>query len=136
MPRSASIETYMSPLTVTIGAEQPMAEAAARMREHHIRHVPVLHGGHLVGILSDRDLAMVESLPGVDPQKVIVREAMTPDPYAVGRDARVAEVVAQMAEHKYGTTVIVEGDRPVGIFTTVDALRLCATLLGEPNAVS
>jgi acetoin utilization protein AcuB len=129
MPLSKPIADFMSELTVTIGSDQPMAEAARRMREHGIRHVPVLHGGELVGILSDRDLAMVESLPGVDPAQLPAREAMTPEPYAVDPTTPVEDVVTQMAEHKYGTAVVMQGGHPVGIFTTVDALRLCADLL-------
>jgi len=131
MASDRPIDDFMSELTVTIGTDQPMADAATRMREHAIRHVPVLHGGRLVGILSDRDLAMVESLSGVDPHEVPVREAMTPDPYRVERGTPVADVVSRMAEHKYGTTVVMDGERPVGIFTTVDAMRLCAKLLGS-----
>ena len=41
----------------------------------------------------------------------------------------VEEVLRQMAEHKWGTTVVVDGDKPVGIVTTTDALRLCVDLL-------
>ncbi len=131
MTAQRPIDDYMSALTVTIGSDQPMSDAATRMREHGFRHVPVLYGGKLVGILSDRDLAMVESLGGVDPDEVPVREAMTPEPYTVSRGTPVGEVVAEMAEHKYGTAVITDAGKPVGIFTTIDALRLCAELLGR-----
>lgn len=123
------IDDHMSALRFSIGSDQPMADAASKMREHHIRHLPVLHGGRLVGILSDRDLAMVESLPGVDPHTVVVGEAMTQDPYAVPPGTPVAQVLREMAEHKYGTAVVMDADKPIGIFTTVDALRLCAKLL-------
>ncbi len=131
MPLSArSVSEIMSPLTHSIGDEQPMSVATARMHEHGIRHLPVLRGGRLVGIVSDRDLAMVESLADVDPQTVPVGEAMTTGPYVVGPQDRLGPVLRTMAEHKYGTAIVAEGDRPVGILTTIDALRLCADLLG------
>jgi acetoin utilization protein AcuB len=126
---NAPIRTLMTPTPVSIGREQPMAEASRRMTEHRIRHLPVLDGGRVVGILSDRDLSMVESLPGVDPETVTVEEAMTPDPYVVGPEEPLAAVVAALAEHKYGTAVIVKDNRLAGIFTTVDALRTFATSL-------
>jgi acetoin utilization protein AcuB len=129
MLRNEAIDQHMSPLRFSIGSDQPMADAAARMHEHRIRHLPVLHGGALVGILSDRDLAMVESLPGVDPHTVSVREAMTAEPYAVPTGTPLAAVLREMAAHKYGTAVVMDGDRPIGIFTTIDALRLAARLL-------
>lgn len=124
-----TISEIMSPQVHSIGDEQPLAEAEHRMHTYQIRHLPVLRGGHLVGIVSDRDLAMVESLPGVDPKEVTVREAMTAEPYAVPPGASLKAVLREMAEHKYGTVVVVEGDRPVGIVTTTDALRLCVDLL-------
>lgn len=126
---SKIISEIMSPLTHSIGDEQSMSEAAHRMHAHSIRHLPVLRGGLLVGIVSERDLAMVESLPGVDPNEVTVREAMTSEPYAVPPTASLRAVLREMADRKYGTAVVVEGERAVGIVTTTDALRLCVDLL-------
>jgi acetoin utilization protein AcuB len=123
------IRDRMSPLTHSIGDDQTMAEAAKRMREHGIRHLPVLRGGRIVGILSERDIALVESLPGVDPEVVTVAEAMTEEPYTVAPDAKLADVVAEMARQKYGAALIAEGSQAVGIFTTVDALQLAHELL-------
>src|SRR5437879_4833811 len=53
---TTTIRDYMTPAPHTIGVEQPLAVAAALMQAHHIRHLPVLHGGKLVGILSERDV--------------------------------------------------------------------------------
>lgn len=134
MPLSSkTISEIMSPLTHSIGDEQPLVEAEHRMHQFQIRHLPVLRGGRLVGIVSDRDLAMVESLPNVDPNTVTVREAMTSEPYAVPPGASLKAVLREMADHKYGTAVVVEGERPVGIVTTTDALRLCVDLLDGGN---
>lgn len=119
----------MSPVPYTLGRDQTMAEAERRMREHGIRHLAVLHGGAMIGIVSDRDIAVVQTLPGVDPDTVQVHEAMTPDPYAVQGDTPTAVVVATMAEHKYGAALVMDGDKLAGIFTTTDALRLASDLL-------
>lgn len=127
--KNIPIRTRMSALTFSIGHDQTMATAAARLRQQDIRHLPVLRGGRLIGILSDRDIALVESLAGVDPEEVKVEEAMTEEPYAVGPETPLGDVVEHMARHKYGATVVVDGDRPVGIFTTVDALLLARDLL-------
>ncbi|MEM9452769.1 MAG: CBS domain-containing protein [Myxococcota bacterium] len=126
-----NISEIMSPLTHSIGDEQPMAEATHRMHQFSIRHLPVLRGGRLVGIVSERDLALVESLPGVDPNTVTVGEAMTAEPFAVPPDASLQAVLREMAEHKWGTVVVIDGVTPIGIVTTTDALRLCVELLGR-----
>lgn len=97
--------------------------AHALMREHRIRHLPVLDGGVLVGILSERDLHLVESVAGTDPKTTLVEEAMTPEPFAVEVDATLHGVVEQMVAHKYGCAVVTERGHVAGIFTTIDALR-------------
>jgi acetoin utilization protein AcuB len=113
----------------SIGEDQTMATAHRMMRAHHIRHLPVLAGGKLVGVLSDRDLRLVESLRDVDVDQVHVEEAMSANPYVVSPDAPIDEVVATMAEHKYGCAVVMHNHELVGIFTTVDACRAFAEML-------
>ena len=96
---------------------------------HHIRHLPVLHGGKLVGMLSDRDLHLIETLRDVDPEKVTVEEAMSPAVYSISPRAPLDDVVREMAHHKYGCAVIEDNGKLVGVFTTVDAMRAFADLL-------
>ena len=123
------IKKYMSTDVQTIGDEQPMATAHRLMRDKHIRHLPVLHQSKLVGIVTDRDLHLVETLRDVDPAKVAVSEAMTQDTYVVTPEASIDEVVSTMADKKLGSAVIVDHGHVVGIFTTVDACRAFADLL-------
>ncbi len=112
-----------------IGAEQSLKVAHEVMRKHDIRHLPVLHGGKLIGLLSLRDLHLVETLPNVDPELVRVEEAMTQDVYAVEPKTPLKQVVSEMAARKLGSAVVVEGSKVVGVFTTVDALDLLAERL-------
>jgi acetoin utilization protein AcuB len=99
------------------------------MRQHNVRHLPVLEGGKLVGVLSQRDLHLVETLRDVDPTTTTVAEAMTGDVYCTGPDAPLDEVASQMAEHKYGSTIVLERGKVVGLFTTVDALVALSALV-------
>lgn len=99
------------------------------MRELQIRHLPVLDGGRLVGMLSERDVALVEALGGVDPTAVTVAEAMSTVTYSVRPDAPLDEVVNEMASKKYGSAVVEQNGKIVGILTTVDVCRALAELL-------
>ena len=119
----------MSVAPYSIGVDQPLSRAHAMLREHRIRHLPVLEGGRLVGLLTERDLHLIETLPDVDPKKVGVNEAMSASIYAVGPDTRLDDVVAEMAAHKYGCVVVIEHEKVIGIFTTVDACRVLGDLL-------
>ncbi|MRG93713.1 CBS domain-containing protein [Polyangium spumosum] len=114
----------------SIGFDQTLVQAHKLMREHDIRHLPVLRGGRLVGILSERDLAFVEALRDVDSAKVTVEEAMTPLPYTIAPDASLGAVAREMAEHRYGSAVVMREGHVVGVFTTTDALRALADALG------
>lgn len=119
----------MTSAPTTIGAEQSLEKAAKLMHEHRFRHLPVLKGGQLVGILSDRDIKMVTSLKDVDPEKVTVEEALSSDPFSVSPKAALNDVCSQMAEHKYGSVLVIDNHKLVGIFTWVDALYAFQELL-------
>jgi acetoin utilization protein AcuB len=119
---------HMTPSPHTIGRDQPLASALALMTRLGVRHLPVLDAGVLVGIVSDRDLRFAETIPGVDPKKTLVEDAMTPEPYAVAADATLRDVVEEMIAHKYGCAVVMERAAVVGIFTTIDALRALLSL--------
>lgn len=124
-----TIAKYMSAAPHSIGNEQTIATAALMMNDHHIRHLPVLHGGRLLGILTDRDIKLIETFRDVDPTKIRVEEAMTEQPYSVSPEAALDEVVETMAANKYGSAVIMQNQKVVGIFTTVDACQALAQLL-------
>jgi acetoin utilization protein AcuB len=127
---------FMSVCTQSIGRDQTLAKAHERMREHRIRHLPVLDAGVLVGVVTERDLRFIETLRDVDPTKVRVEEAMTPEPYFVAPNASVREVAQEMAKHKYGCAVVMDGARVVGIFTTTDALHALAAVLEGADEVA
>ena len=126
-----SIGQAMVPCPHTIGRDQPLARAHEVMRTHAIRHLPVLEGGKLVGVLSSRDLYFIETLRDVDPSIVTVEQAMTPVPYVVSEDTPLREVAAAMAEHHYGCAIVTNQRGVAGIFTTVDGMRALAAMLGD-----
>lgn len=127
--RTEPIYKHMTVCPHTIGRDQSLAKAKEVMLAHHIRHLPVLDGGVLVGIVSQRDIDMLAS--GVDPKRVPVEEAMTPDPFIVAPEESLADVASKMAAHKYGAAIVVESGHTAGVFTTVDALEALARLLRD-----
>jgi acetoin utilization protein AcuB len=132
-PAKTSIQDYMTASPHTIRPGRTLADAHRIMREHRIRHLPVLEGGQLRGILSDRDIHLIETLKDVDPQTVPVEDAMSQDVYSVAPDAALSEVVTTMARRKLGSAVVLQGEKVVGIFTAVDALgALAVRLQGRP----
>lgn len=119
----------MSPAPLTIGLDQPLSRAHKLMRERRIRHLPVLEGGKLIGMLSQSDLYLVESLPEVDPTQVSVEEGMSREVYAVAPETPLRDVARVMAERKLGSAVVMRGEHVLGVFTAVDLARALASLL-------
>ena len=126
-----TIQKYMTTSPHTVGSDQTLVHAHAILREHQIRHLPVLRGGELVGMLTERDLALIETLKDVNPSKVLVEDAMSTSIYRVSPDSPIDQVVAEMAAKKYGSAVVVQNSRVVGIFTTVDVCSAFAELLSS-----
>jgi acetoin utilization protein AcuB len=120
----------MKPQPWTIRRDAPLAQAHRLMHEHDIRHLPVLDNGQLVGVVSERDLHLVETLRASDPAELTVEHAMVKDVFTAPADAPVAEVVEQMAARKIGSAIALDRQGKVtGIFTTVDALQFFADVL-------
>ena len=123
------ISQFMTASVHTIGRDQSLARAHQVMNEHRIRHLPVLDGGKLVGLLSQRDLYFVESLDPTRPERIRVDEAMTQDVSAAAPDTPLAEVVRTMVKKKHGCTVVTKGSSAVGLFSAIDALEALLTFL-------
>jgi acetoin utilization protein AcuB len=123
------VSDYMTKHPFTIGRHASLAKAHVLMRENGIRHLPVVESNRVVGIVTERDLHLLETIADFSLEAVDVEQAMTSDPHVVSRDAPIHEVVDVMARHKYGCVVVVEGGAVEGIFTTIDALAAMANLL-------
>lgn len=129
------ISRYMSCQPRTVGRSATLQQAHQMMREHLIRHLPVVERGELVGIVSQNDLHLIETLQGADPGELTVAEAMTSEVYSVGFDEPVDVVVETMASRKLSSAVVLDRWGAVrGIFTTMDALQVLADVLRRITA--
>ena len=126
------VAKYMTAGPHTIGREQSLAAARQLMHKIHARHLPVLHGWKLVGVVSERELEVIAALPGS--KQLSVEDAMVPDVYTISADAQLETVAAEMARLKVGSAVVLNGDDVVGVFTAVDGLRALADLLSARPA--
>jgi acetoin utilization protein AcuB len=124
-----TVRDHMTLLPNTIEASEPLAIAHQQMRAHDIRHLPVLDAGQLVGIVTARDLQIIECFRQVDQLATPVRIAMTRAPFTVPEDTPLEDVVHAMALHKHGSALVVREGRVVGIFTAIDAMRVLADFL-------
>lgn len=115
------IQKYMTTAPFSIDSAKTVKEAEQMMSEKKIRHLPVMQNGQLFGILSDRDIKMAMAFFEADSKLVKVADICKEKPFVVEPDAKLHEVLDEMAEHHYGSALVVQNHKLVGIFTTVDA---------------
>ena len=127
---------------VTVSEQATVAEAADLLRDLAIRHLPVVRGGALVGILSDRDLGALDlwTPAGVEDLKALrarratpVLRVMSADVVSVDPETGVGEIIAAMIETKIGAVPVVDPatQEVVGIVSYVDVLRAVQDLVEE-----
>jgi CBS domain-containing protein len=128
------VEEIMSRNPFAVQVTETIGKVMAMLREADIRHLPVLEGDTLVGIISDRDIRSYE-LPALldldDPSrgrsllKTRVGDIMSSDVVTVNPETDVGEVIDLMIEQKIGAVPVVDPDSTelVGIVSYIDALR-------------
>ena len=127
MKQIPQIQKHMTVMPHTIGLDIAVEKAKAMMTEFGIRHLPVLDGGRLVGMITDRDIKLAASLGD---GKANVEDVMAPDPFVVDPSASLAAVVDEMAEKKLGSAIVQQSNGTVvGIFTAIDGLRVLSETL-------
>jgi acetoin utilization protein AcuB len=124
-----ALQKYMTTQPHTIGHDQTIEKAKAVMHDLRIRHLPVLNGGKLIGMLTERDINLVLTFESPSAAKMTVAEACTEQPYTTTPSALLSDVVSHMADKRIGSAVVVDNQKVVGIFTEVDAMRALAELL-------
>ena len=127
MKRMPKIKSVMTPFPYSIELDETLAAARVMMAEHGIHHLPVSDNGHLVGVISSRD---VETALAAEPAAARgIRSCYSPDIYVVGLSTPMDEVLLEMAERHIRCVVVLKGDKLAGIFTVTDACRRFADLL-------
>jgi acetoin utilization protein AcuB len=113
----------------TIGPDDSLHVADGIMSLGGLRHLPVVSGGELVGILTHRDILRAPTTFfgfASDARAVLralrVKDVMTTEVVTIGANATVQEAAARLLEHKVGSLPVLEGGALVGIVTTSDLL--------------
>lgn len=129
------VEEIMSRELVSIGTEDTLARAWELIRQRRIRHLPVVEGTALVGILSDRDLRDAspsvlelrsrDFLEGTPVRTIMRSEVITLHPLET-----IEEAARLLYEHRIGCLPVVSRGELVGIVTETDILRSLVRMLG------
>lgn len=121
---SVPVEEYTTPNPITALDSAPLEELAALMKEHGVRHLPIVRANRVVGVVSDRDLRLASGLTTSEKRQVRATDIMAPDPVTVDAGATLDQVAFIMSEKKIGSVIVNdETEGFLGIFTVTDALN-------------
>lgn len=127
---------------VTISDGDTLSTVEDIMTLGQVRHMPVVHAGKLVGVVSERDLlrASLSNLTEFGNEErrafltvVEIARVMSAPPIVIEPDAGVREAARVMAEQKIGCLPVVDGDTLVGMLTETDVLASFAGLSPIPG---
>ena len=125
----------------TVAPTASLHEVLSKMNRDGCRHVPVVDGDELVGIVTDRDVRLAVDAPIIGENEDLKREevldgievqsCMTCKPISVMPDTPAHEAADLLCLYKFGGLPVLEGRTLVGIVTTTDFLRYVADRKGD-----
>lgn len=133
------VRQLMTAKPITVNPETPMLQARQRMAEERIRHLVVVDGARVVGIVTDRDIRLNLPSPATSLSvwelnyllaQLTVGGVMSATVIVVDPERPVAEAARIMMDHKIGALPVVEEGRLVGIITESDFVRAMAGSAG------
>lgn len=130
------VGAVMTSFPYFVKADETVTEIERLMVEHDIRHLPVQLKGKVIGIVSERDLHHIvnHSASPEEKDKLCARDVMVADPYVVGFNTPLSEVVSQMALRHIGSVVVLRRGKLAGILSTIDVCRILAEYLDNAFA--
>jgi CBS domain-containing protein len=117
------VRELMTKQPTTIEPDATLGEVATLMKQQDCGSLPVVEGGRLVGIVTDRDIVVRGIAAGVDPRTQRVSKVMSSDPVTIGPDEDVTDAEKKMADRQVRRLPVVEGGKLVGIIVTAQIAR-------------
>ena len=126
-----TVGDLMTTEPITVESHTPLTAVYDLMDRHRIRHLPVVEGEDLVGLVTNRDLLIALASRDEEPMSqqrarlALTRtsDVMTRGIETVAAEASIVEVAERMMENKYGCMPVCEGQRIVGIITESDFVK-------------
>lgn len=132
MKRREPISHIMTKNVLTVKVSDDLHEAIDLIKKNHIRHLPVLDGHEIVGIISRTDInrltfsSLFENQEGADEavlEMLTIPQVMTQKPRTVEASLSIRDVAEILSSEEYHALPVVENGHLVGIVTTTDVIK-------------
>ncbi len=108
---------------ISVSSETTLIDAVALLAEKRIGAVPVLDGGHVVGIFSERDVLYGLAREGADLLKRKVGDVMVNTPITTTPDSTALDALGLMTRRRVRHLPVLEGETPVGFISIGDLVK-------------
>lgn len=132
MKQREPVSNIMTKDLVTIIPTQSLYDAERLFNRHSIRHIPVVEGERVVGVISRTDLLRIsfadlteneDSVESVVYDMYTIPQVMTKIPVTIESDTTIREAAEILANHSFHSIPVVEKGKLVGIITTTDLIK-------------
>jgi len=132
MKKNEPIFNLMTKELITLNLTDTLYTAEKRLRTNHIRHIPVVDGENLIGLLSISDLKRISFIDAYNKEGTVdtaiynmlsINDLMIKNPITVASDATILEVSKLLASKEFHSLPVVDDNKLVGIITTTDLLH-------------
>ncbi len=133
MKQRVPVSTIMSKNLIKLNLTDDLTKAEELFKKYHIRHIPVVNGNKILGMLSYTDMLRISYADAIDEDETNVEvtvynmfsleQVMARDLVTVSPDTSIKEVAEILAKREFHALPVVEGDLLVGIVSTTDLIK-------------
>lgn len=133
MKQIVPVSTIMTKNVVKLHLNDDLTKAESMFKKHHIRHIPVVNGNLIVGMLSYTDLLRISFADAIDEEEqeiditvynmFSVEQVMARNLVKVSPQTPIKDVAKILSKSEFHALPVVEGELLVGIVTTTDLIK-------------
>lgn len=136
MKKRTPISKIMTTDIVTINTSQQLIEAYKIIENKNIRHLPVVSGDQIVGMLSKTDIDKASFISAFDDEEIntaiyenlSIEQVMTKKIISVQSEDNINDVAQVLASNEFHAVPVLEDDKLVGIVSTTDLINYLISL--------
>ena len=132
MKQRVQVSTIMTKNVVKLNLQDDLTKAESLFKKNKIRHIPVVSGSKIIGMLSYTDLLRISFVDAVDEDEVIdatvynmftVEQVMAKNLVTISPETTIKEAAEILSNKEFHALPVCEGDLLVGIVTTTDLIK-------------
>lgn len=132
MDEKVPVSEIMTKQVVTLSPSQSLNDVERLFRDHKIRHIPVVEGNKILGIISRSDLLKSsitelgddeDSVESVIFDMFSITQVMTKNPTVVNVDTTIKETATIISQESFNALPVLDNGELVGIVTTTDLIK-------------